>query len=202
MDVEQLRKINEMSKTLQKHGLANTSEEGSRIAGSMMEEDVPGREGPKEPVAQAQNSDGAELLIERHSRKIQKQLEQLHEKITQLETRVALQEQQLCTQGPAERVAITDTPQEVASQIQNVEAPVMQQEQLAQQQQQVPAQQQPAAQPLQQAAPIQAQPAQAQQQAQPQSTRGAGAAPQLKSDPDNFDLEEITVEKMFYYGNK
>jgi|GEM_PF-1478056 len=187
MDVDQLRKINEMSKTLQKHGLAQTSEEGSRIAGSMMDEDVPGREGSAPAAVSKQSNDNAELLIERHARKVQQQLEALYEKITQLETKVAMQEQQLRTPRPVERVVINDVPAQ-ASQFSTPNAPNMQQQS-----------QQPV-----QGQPVQTQPAPVHQQppAQQSLGRGQGATPQLKSDPDNFDLEEITVEKMFYYGNK
>ncbi len=180
MDVEQLRKINEMSKTLQKHGLATTSEEGSRLAGTVIEEGLPEENKvPQQPVSTpTQNTDKAELLIERHTRKVQQVLEALSEKITQLEARIDMQEQQLRAPKMTERVVINDVPPQQSMPPQEQHMHIQEQSQ-------------PQAPAMQQAQP-----------AAQQKTRPEGSKPQLRSDPDNFDVSELSVEKMFYYGNK
>lgn len=90
MDIEQLRKINEMSKTLQKHGIALSSEDGARLASQVHEERLP----------QADGSGGAsqgdmisremvEILVEREARKLRHKIDALEEKITELANRPA-----------------------------------------------------------------------------------------------------------------
>lgn len=81
MNVENIKKINEMSKILRSHGIAQDSQEGTRLAEQMGAKAVPSG-------GESFDKDKVELLLERQARKFQQQIEMLSEKLLRLEERV------------------------------------------------------------------------------------------------------------------
>ena len=77
MDIEKLKKMNEMSKTLQDHGFAENSEEGTKMAGELNDIEV-----------QTVVSDSADLLLERITRKMTYGFEELKEQMVELRNAV------------------------------------------------------------------------------------------------------------------
>jgi len=82
MDIEQIKKLNEMTKTLQKHGLTNNSEESSKLAGEMSHVEMPS-ENKKEIT-----KDYIELLFERNNRKLMQEINSLKEEISNLKVKL------------------------------------------------------------------------------------------------------------------
>ena len=124
MDIEKIKKINEMSKTLQHHGIAESSEEGSELADQLGKEPLPQKEAISGEV-------DTSLLVERMARKLNQRIDELHERLDKLEQ-------------PAPQI----------------QAPKV------------------------------------------EKTEEKKDKPQLRSDPDQFKDQDISVENMFYYGNK
>jgi predicted nucleic acid-binding Zn-ribbon protein len=125
MDIEKIKKINEMSKTLQHHGIVGSSEEGSELANQLGDESLPKKEA---------NSSGVDvsLLVERMARKLNQRIDELHDRLDKME--------------------------QPAPQIQSTK-PEKREEKKEDK-------------------------------------------PQLRSDPDQFKDQDVSVENMFYYGNK
>lgn len=88
MDIEQLRKINEMSKTLQKHGIATSSEEGARLASQVHEEHLP-QANSQTNSTEMISREMVEILVEREARKLRHKIDELEAKITEIANRPA-----------------------------------------------------------------------------------------------------------------
>ncbi len=157
MDIEQIKKLNEMTKTLQQHGLANTSEEGSQIAGGITETKM-----PTDNCSSEITKDYIELMMERTARKLMHEIEDLRNKVGSLTEQIEIIKNQKITQ----RVVIKEVSSEPQSELkveEKVEAP--------------------------------SQPAKNSRQITRDDVKNG-------SDPDEIDPETVSVEKMFYYGNK
>ncbi len=85
MDVEKLRKINELAKELQKHGIAETSNEATKIAEKMVSTKKPTED---LPVSQVSEESGKESETELELRRLKSQVSQLFEIINQMQDKM------------------------------------------------------------------------------------------------------------------
>jgi hypothetical protein len=97
MDIEQIKKLNEMTKTLQKHGIAVNAEEGSRIAENVTKTRLP-------EMDAAVSKEYLELMFERNNRKFIQEVVALKTKIELLEKGM----DELRAKGRNERIVIRD----------------------------------------------------------------------------------------------
>jgi len=108
MNIEQIKKLNEMTKTLQQHGLATSSEEGSKLAGGITDVEV-----PKEKSVI--NKEYVELMFERNNRKMMQEIEALKAEIIKLHNSL----ESLKNQHVTERVVIREKEEEPERPVQN-----------------------------------------------------------------------------------
>lgn len=160
MDIKQIKELNEMTKTLQKHGLAKNSEEGSKMAGDMSDADV-----PEKVAVSAISKEYVEIMFERNNRKISEYISTLKEEITALKNKVDLLEQSMPshkTYSSPEKIEIKEEPVE--------------------------------------------EPKQEVQETIPKETKRDNKITKedVKNgrDPDELDGADVSVENIFYYGNK
>lgn len=152
MDIEQIKKMNEMTKTLQKHGLAFDSEDGSRIAGSMTNTKIPGND--------ELTKDYVELLFERNNRKFIQEIAILKEKVDILEKGIDEMRRSARKTGQ-ERIVIRDASTGKAVEVED------------------------------------------QQTLSPRrNTQITKEDVKNGNDPDAFNQKDVSVENVFYYGNK
>lgn len=149
MNVDQIKKINEMSKILRSHGIAADSQEGTKIAEELAQKIIPQE---STPHPSSSNVD-VELLLERATRRFQQQIEELKTKIQQLE-------------GQMNHMSSRINQKQAQQQSQPEQSTQNTQEQL-----------------------------QTQTKEKKQEQQNASRSGEYTSD-------DVSVEKMFYYGNK
>lgn len=89
MDIKQIKELNEMTKTLQKHGLASNSEEGAKMAEGMSDAEVP------EKAVSTISKEYVDIMLERNNRKIGEYICSLKEEISSLKNKIDLLEQSI-----------------------------------------------------------------------------------------------------------
>ncbi|MBT3303993.1 hypothetical protein HN592_01820 [Candidatus Woesearchaeota archaeon] len=164
MDLKQIKELNEMTKTLQKHGLANNSEEGVKLAEGISDADV-----PEKDVKSSVSKEYVEIMFERNNRKISEYVSSLKDEITTLKNKVDLLEQSI----PSHK-NYTSEPEKI--EIKDDAKPVVEE----------------------------AKPAVQETLSKDDTRDNKITKDDVKNgrDPDELDGADVSVENIFYYGNK